>query len=91
MLQNQNEQTTLHGFIVGAELTPGVDLQQVVNKLGDALQFVEGVGRIDVEYLGQIELKEPEPNTNASQGDGCSPTEWPANDPTPTTSEAVVD
>ena len=62
----------LHGFVVGAEMIESVSPQAVVNKLSDALQFVEGVGRIDVQYLGPIELVDP----TSPQGDGASK-EWP--------------
>ena len=61
---SQPEPTSFHGFVVGVEIEEKVTLQEIVNKLADSLQFLEGVGRVDVEYLGQVDTsgtEEPAP------------------------------
>lgn len=53
MLIETSNETTLHGFLVGAEVAAnGPSAEDIANKLADSLQFVEHVGRIDVDYLG---------------------------------------
>lgn len=65
MLQNHvpidNEPTTTHGFIVSVELTGRVSPEQVRLKLADALTWVEGLGDVDVDWIGEID-RYPEPN-----------------------------
>lgn len=48
-----------YGFLIGVELEAGVlTAEQAALRLGDALSFVEGVGRVDVDCLGEIEAYE---------------------------------
>ena len=56
--------TKLHGFLTGVEVSEGVDLQSIINHISDALAFMEGVGRSDTEWLGEIELVPVQPQPN---------------------------
>ena len=61
MLQRPEDGTespplTVHGWLVGVEMEEGVAFNQLSLKLADALSFVEGVGQVSVEYLGEIEI-----------------------------------
>lgn len=59
MLQKTNEEPKLKlvGFLVGLELQDGlVDIEYIENALAGACQWIEGVGKIDVECLGEIEI-----------------------------------
>jgi len=47
---------TGHGFIIHVEVEDGVSPESISEKLAGALTFVEGVGPVDVTYLGEIEL-----------------------------------
>jgi len=58
MLQDRSNRTTLttHGFLVAVDtddevITP----EQVVNKLSDALAWVEGTANVDIDYMGRID------------------------------------
>lgn len=59
MLQNSKEQPKLKlfGFLVGIEIQDGITTaERVADALADACSWVEGVGKVDVECLGQIEI-----------------------------------
>lgn len=59
--------TTTHGFILSVELTDGVSPEHVRLKLADALTWVEGIGDVDVDYLGEVDRYPAEmPNETAS-------------------------
>lgn len=49
-----------HGFIIATEVEAGVNLEHLANKLAESIQWVEGVGEIAVDYLGEIELYDDE-------------------------------
>lgn len=58
MLQSHTGKTDklkAYGWIVGVEAHESVDPNTVTQKLADALAWVEGIGTVDVEYLGEIE------------------------------------
>ncbi len=57
MLNRNSNATRLYGFLVGVEIADGGDItpESVSMKLSDALSFVEGVGLVDVECLGEVE------------------------------------
>lgn len=47
----------LQGFLVGVELVESqITPEQVAAKLADSLAWTEGVGNVDVEQLGEIEI-----------------------------------
>ena len=49
----------LWGFLCGVEIAEGgPTTEYICNKLADSIQYVEGVGRIDVECLGEVETEE---------------------------------
>ena len=48
----------LHGFLVAVETEPNVSPEEIANKLEGSLTWVEGCGRADVNYLGEIEMIE---------------------------------
>lgn len=43
-----------HGFLVGIDAEERVEPEQLKLKLIDSLTWVEGVGPVEVEYLGEI-------------------------------------
>lgn len=48
---------TAHGFTVSVDLEDGTQpIEYLVGKLAGALTFVEGVGNVDVEYIGQMDV-----------------------------------
>lgn len=48
----------LIGFLLGAEVQiDEVDIKYLSDKLTDALTSIEGVGRVDVEVLGEMEIE----------------------------------
>ena len=57
MLNRNSNTTRLYGFLVGVEIEDGRDAtpETVAMKLSDALSFVEGVGLVDVDFLGEVE------------------------------------
>lgn len=50
-----------HGFLVSVEAEDGyVNPEALAERLGSACTFMEGVGHIDVNYMGQIDEEETE-------------------------------
>ena len=48
--------TAVFGFLIGAELEPDtVTTDAVAMALSDALRFIEGVGDVTVDVLGEVE------------------------------------
>ena len=45
-------ETIVHGFGVAVELVPGTDVESIMDRIGDGLSTMEGVGSVEVEYLG---------------------------------------
>lgn len=70
----------VHGFVVGVEIEAKVLLQEIVNKLSDSLTFVEGTGRVDVQYLGQVCMDETTPPDEVIANSNLTPgtADWPA-------------
>ena len=64
MLERNATKTEHFGFLISAELEPGkVTTSSVLEKLADALAWVEGVGVVEVECLGKIDVyEEKEPD-----------------------------
>ena len=58
MLQNRDKPVSTWGFLVAVELEEGLSPEKVVQKLGDALLWVEKVGDVSVESLGEIDVYE---------------------------------
>lgn len=58
MLQRgKDSPLTMHGFLVGVELVESITTpEQVALRLADSLGFMEGIGHVDVESLGIIEV-----------------------------------
>lgn len=46
---------TSHGFLIGVEVAGDVSIDHIRGKLADALAWVEGVGKVEVEHLGAID------------------------------------
>ena len=54
---------TAHGFLVSVDLEDGAQpIEYLTGKLADALWSVEGVGNVEVEYSGKLDVV-PECNT----------------------------
>ena len=51
--------STPHTFVVTVEIQDGMEqiIQDVVNRLGAAPQWMDGVERVDVEYVGRADQK----------------------------------
>lgn len=59
MLQRGKDTSTyIHGFLVGVEMEEGAptSAEQVALRLADACSFMEGIGKIDVESLGKLDI-----------------------------------
>lgn len=56
--------TTLHGLIVGVELEEGTLIEPIMDRIVDALQWIEGTGEVEVDYLGEIEVIPLDPDAN---------------------------
>jgi len=49
-----------HGYLIAVETQDDVNPDEITRKLADSLAWVEGVGTIDVEYLGEIDIADEE-------------------------------
>jgi hypothetical protein len=58
LLTNKVDQSqlVLNGFLLGIELTPETDVRTVMKAVGDMLTNFPGVGTVDLEHLGEIEI-----------------------------------
>lgn len=49
-----------HGFLICVEAEDGVDMSAVALRLADGPRWMDGVGHVDVEYMGEIpEYEDP--------------------------------
>jgi len=53
---DRNEPVEVHGFLCGIELKADINIEDVMDHLADGVRYLEGVGDIDVNYLGQLEV-----------------------------------
>lgn len=66
MLERNATKTEHFGFLISAELDlTRVKAAYVQEKLADALSWVEGVGEVDVECLGKIDVYQPNEEEHA--------------------------
>lgn len=56
MIQTRDPQLTTYGYIVAVNQEASVTIDEVKLKLKEVLIWVEGIGTIDVECLGEIEV-----------------------------------
>lgn len=49
---------TTHGFLLAVEMETSTDIEAVMNRLADGITMMEGVGSIDIEHLGAIDMFE---------------------------------
>ena len=57
MLDRNSGPTRVFGILIGLELEDGVCTpEQAAMKLSDSLSFVEGVGNVTVDILGEIDV-----------------------------------
>lgn len=59
MLKGGNHQATpllTHGFLVGVELEEGVQIDPIMNRLADSVSWIEGVGRVEIEHIGELDI-----------------------------------
>lgn len=57
MLTGNNHEAlpvTTHGFLIGVELESHVAIDHLMHKLVDAISYVEGVGRVEAEHIGEM-------------------------------------
>ena len=45
----------VYGFLIGVEAVEGMDPEKIAQRLMDSLTFIEGVGDVTVDVLGEIE------------------------------------
>jgi len=53
---NKDDKLQVHGFLIGIEIEDGLDLERLMRKLGETLNWYPGVGTVDIEHLGKIEV-----------------------------------
>ena len=63
---NNPGKITINGFLIAVEIEEGTSIEQVGNKLADAVSFMEGTGQVEVNHLGTLELV-PEDSEGAMQ------------------------
>ena len=49
---------TTHGFLLSVAIYKGAAMspEQIAMRLADSLAFIEGIGHVDVESLGEIDV-----------------------------------
>lgn len=58
---NKSEKLDVHGFLIGCEVEDGLDLDRLMKKIGETLNWYPGVGSVDIEHLGKIDVIEDVP------------------------------
>ena len=56
MLQRNGKVVRQHAFLMALELEEGSDIAYIINRLGEGVQWIEGVGRADTEHLGELDV-----------------------------------
>lgn len=56
---NETDKLSVHGFLIGVELEAGADPNVLMKHIGDAISTYPGVGTVDIEHLGEIEVVDP--------------------------------
>ena len=56
MLQRNGKPIKTHAFLTAVEIEEGVDIMEVTNKLVGSVTWMEGVGDVDCEHLGEIDV-----------------------------------
>ena len=53
---------TAHGFMISVDVEEGAQpIEYLTDRLAAALTFVEGVGNVDVSYIGKLDVMPEEP------------------------------
>lgn len=58
---SKSEKLDVHGFLIGCEVEDGLDLDRLMKKIGETLNWYPGVGSVDIEHLGKIDVIEDVP------------------------------
>lgn len=67
MLNRNSGPTKIFGILIGLEIETGVCTpEKAAMKLGDALNFTEGVGSVTVDVLGEIDTVDETEGPNAN-------------------------
>lgn len=79
MLERHQTETKHFGFLVSIEiaLDGGPSISRIQEILADAVAWVEGTGKVDVECLGEIEVYEKEPKCGCYPWDGIHAVDCP--------------
>ncbi len=57
-----------YGFLVGVQIEGDPELEKLASRIADSITFVDGVGQIDVESLGEVDVYDgPRESTNAGE------------------------
>lgn len=58
MLQRSNAPINVQGFLVAVEMQADshTSVEQVALRIAEGLAFLEGIGHVDVDALGQIDV-----------------------------------
>lgn len=57
MLKGGNHQASpliTHGFLVGIEIEEGRSIDLVMNRMVDAVTYLDGIGRVEAEHIGEM-------------------------------------
>ena len=68
MLKRNGADLSLHGFICGVELEKGTDAAFIAGRLKEGIMWIEGVGDIEVEHMGEIHVY-PEKTKEVNQNE----------------------
>jgi len=54
----QADKLVVHGILVGIEVAPEINIETVINLVADTLMLTDGIGAVECEHLGEIEVLE---------------------------------
>ena len=55
MLKREDTIKDTLGFMVAVDVVEGMNPESIMDKLGDSISYMEGVGNIDIDYMGTLE------------------------------------
>jgi len=58
LVGDKDTEVKTYGFLIAVEVEPKVDHNKLILKLMEGPRFMEGIGHIDIEELGEVEVVE---------------------------------